>query len=150
MSFRSNIIAGWVLAACFVALGLYLTVGSQFRGERPEKMGYPIEGVVEASAEGAGAAAADVPIATLLATADVAAARSKASKWAKAANSLQVALALSQWALELDRNSTAISCALPPEHGKACTGAGLDAAPMLISWIEVASKLEGQDLLLPP
>lgn len=72
MSFRSNIIAGWVLAACFVALGLYLTVGSQFRGERPEKMGYPIEGVVEASAEGAGAAAADVPIATLLATADVA------------------------------------------------------------------------------
>ncbi len=72
MSFRSNIIAGWVLAACFAALGLYLIVGGQFRGERPEKMGYPIEGVVEASAEGAGAAVPDVPIATLLATADVA------------------------------------------------------------------------------
>lgn len=72
MSFRTNIIVGWILAAIFVGLGLFLVVGQQFRTERPEKMGYPIEGVVEASAEGAGPAAAEVPIATLLATADVA------------------------------------------------------------------------------
>ena len=40
-----------------------------FHGERPEKMGYAIEGVEE---EGAGGGAAEVPIATLLATADAA------------------------------------------------------------------------------
>lgn len=72
MSFRTNIIVGWILAAIFVGLGLSLVVGQFFRVERPEKMGYPIEGVVEASAESAGPAVAEVPIATLLASADAA------------------------------------------------------------------------------
>ena len=77
------------MAACFVALGLYLIVGSQFRGARPEKMGYPIEGVVEASAEGAGAAAPDVPIATLLASADVAKGTETFKKCASCHNAAQ-------------------------------------------------------------
>ena len=72
MSFRTNIIVGWILAAIFVGLGLSLVVGKYFHSERPEKMGYPIEGVVEDAAGGAGPAAPEVPIATLLATADVA------------------------------------------------------------------------------
>lgn len=72
MSFRTNIIVGWVLAAIFVGLGLSLVAGKFFHSERPEKMGYPIEGVVEASAEGGAPAAPEVPIATLLATADAA------------------------------------------------------------------------------
>lgn len=71
MSFRTNIIVGWILAAIFVGLGLMLVVGKFFHAERPEKMGYPIEGVVEAAPEGA-AAAPEVPIANLLATADAA------------------------------------------------------------------------------
>jgi cytochrome c len=68
MDNRTNTIAGWVLGACGVALGLSIVGGMVFHGEKPEKMGYPIEG---ASAEGDGAAEAPaVPIATLLATAD--------------------------------------------------------------------------------
>ncbi|MBB3691702.1 cytochrome c family protein [Sphingomonas sp. BK580] len=67
MDDRSNTIFGWVLAGAGVALGLSI-VGSQvFHGERPEKMGYAIEGVEEA---GGGGAAAEVPIASLLASAD--------------------------------------------------------------------------------
>ena len=67
MDDRTNTIAGWVLAACAGALGLSIASGMYFHAERPEKMGYPIEGVVE---EGAGGGAAEVPIATLLAAAD--------------------------------------------------------------------------------
>lgn len=70
MDNRSNTIAGWVLAGCVAALGLTIASGMVFHGERPEKMGYPIEGVVE---EGAGGGEAEVPIATLLASADAAA-----------------------------------------------------------------------------
>jgi cytochrome c len=70
MDNRSNTIAGWVLAACVTALGVTIASGMVFHDSRPEKMGYPIEGV-EAEA-GAGGAAAAVPIATLLASADVA------------------------------------------------------------------------------
>ncbi len=69
MSFRSNIIAGWVLAALGIALGLYIVMDKQFASHRPKKMGYPIEGVVEEAA-GAAAAAPEVPIETLLASAD--------------------------------------------------------------------------------
>ncbi len=69
MDNRTNTIAGWVLAGCGAALGLSIVGGMMFHGERPEKMGYAIEGVVE---EGAGGAAADVPIASLLPTADAA------------------------------------------------------------------------------
>lgn len=67
MNDRNNTIAGWVLGAGIVALGAGIVSSEYFRAERPEKMGYPIEGVVEA---GAGGAAAEVPIATRLATAD--------------------------------------------------------------------------------
>lgn len=71
MSFRTNIIVGWILAAIFVGLGLMLVVGKYFHSERPEKMGYPIEGVVEAAAESA-AAAPEVPISVMMASSDVA------------------------------------------------------------------------------
>jgi len=67
MDNRTNTIAGWTLAACGAALGLSIVGGMVYHGERPEKMGYPIEGVVE---EGAGGGAPEVPIATLLASAD--------------------------------------------------------------------------------
>lgn len=67
MDSRNNTIAGWVLAGCGAALGLSILGGMIFEGHRPAKMGYPIEGVEEA---GAGGAAAEVPIATLLPTAD--------------------------------------------------------------------------------
>lgn len=69
MDNRTNTIAGWTLAACGAALGLSIAGGMIFHGERPEKMGYAIEGVV---AEGGEAAAAEVPIASLLPTADAA------------------------------------------------------------------------------
>ena len=68
MDDRSNTIAGWVLAGGIVALGLSIVSGMYFHGETPEKEGFAV--VAEAGGE-AGAAAA-VPIATLLATADVA------------------------------------------------------------------------------
>lgn len=67
MDNRSNTIAGWVLGAGIVALGASIVTGELFHQERPEKMGYPIEGVV---IEGEGGAEAEVPIATLLAAAD--------------------------------------------------------------------------------
>jgi cytochrome c len=66
MDNRSNTIAGWVLAACVTALGVSIVSGMVFHEARPEKMGYPIEGVVEAG----GGEAAAVPIATLMASAD--------------------------------------------------------------------------------
>ncbi len=68
MDDRANTIAGWVLAGGIAALGLSIASSMIFHAEKPEKPGYAIEGA-DASAEG-GAAAADVPIATLLATAD--------------------------------------------------------------------------------
>ena len=68
MTDRFNAIAGWVLFAGIVALGTSLVTGEVFPQERPETMGYPIEGVV---VEGAGAEA-DKPIAFYLASADAA------------------------------------------------------------------------------
>jgi cytochrome c len=68
MKDRFNTIAGWVLFAGIVALGGTVLTGEIFKHERPEKMGYPIEGVV---LEGdAGAAEAEKPIAFYLASAD--------------------------------------------------------------------------------
>lgn len=67
MDDRTNTIAGWVLAACAGALGLSIVSGMYFHGGAPEKAGYPIEG-----AEAGAGAAAEVPIATLLAGADAA------------------------------------------------------------------------------
>jgi len=67
MTDRSNTIAGWVLAGGIAALGLSIASGMVFHTEKPEKPGYPIEGAEE---PGGGGAAADVPIASLLGTAD--------------------------------------------------------------------------------
>ncbi len=68
MDDRSNTIAGWVLAGGIVALGLSIVSGMYFHGEAPEKEGF----AVAAEAGGEAGAAAAVPIATLLATTDVA------------------------------------------------------------------------------
>ena len=64
---RNNTIAGWVLFAGIIALGGSVVTGEVFNHERPEKMGYPIAGVVE---EGAAAAVAEKPIEFYLASAD--------------------------------------------------------------------------------
>lgn len=69
MQDRSNFIAMFVLAAGIVALGASIVTGEVFNHERPEKMGYPIAGVVE---EGASAAVAEKPIEFYLAGADAA------------------------------------------------------------------------------
>ena len=68
MKDRQNTINGWVLFAGVVALGASIVAGEIFHSERPEKMGYPIEGV---EVEGGGAEA-EKPIAFYLASADVA------------------------------------------------------------------------------
>lgn len=67
MNDRNNTIAGWVLFAGIVALGGSLVAGEVFHSERPETMGFPIEGV-EAEGEGG---EAEQPIEFYLATADV-------------------------------------------------------------------------------
>ena len=68
MKDRQNTINGWVLFAGVVALGASIVTGEVFHSERPEKMGYPIEGV---AVEGEGGEAAK-PIEFYLASADVA------------------------------------------------------------------------------
>ena len=70
MQDRSTTIAGWVLFAGIVALGGSIVFGEVFKSERPEKMGYPIAGVVEEGA--ADAAVAEKPIEFYLASADAA------------------------------------------------------------------------------
>ncbi|RDV07302.1 cytochrome c family protein [Sphingorhabdus pulchriflava] len=67
---RNNTIAGWVLAAGIVALGSSILFGKVIHGEVPGegKQGYVIQGVES----GGGGAAAAVPLATLLASADIA------------------------------------------------------------------------------
>jgi cytochrome c len=69
MADRNNTIAGWVLAAGIVALGSSILFGKMFHSKEPEKQGYVIQGV-ESSDGGGGESA--VPLATLLASADVA------------------------------------------------------------------------------
>ena len=68
MDNRTNTIAGWVLGAGIVALGASIVTGEVFKAERPEKMGYPIEGVELEGEEGA--AAEEQPIAAFMAAAD--------------------------------------------------------------------------------
>ena len=68
MDNRTNTIAGWVLGAGIVALGASIVSSEVFHQERPEQMGYPIEGVV---VEG-GDAAVEEPIAVYLAKGDAA------------------------------------------------------------------------------
>lgn len=70
MSFRTNIIAGWLLAAFGVGLALFIFTDKYFASHRPEKMGYPIAGVVDEGASAGGAAAPEVPIGTMMASAD--------------------------------------------------------------------------------
>jgi cytochrome c len=69
MDNRFNTIAGWALAGGIAALGLSIASGMYFHAERPEHMGYVIEGVEEAG--DAGAAAVE-PLPTRLAKADLA------------------------------------------------------------------------------
>ena len=69
MDNRFNTIAGWVLGAGIVLLGATLVTGELFHAERPETMGYPIEGVEEEGDEGGEAVQ---PIAFYLQTADAA------------------------------------------------------------------------------
>ena len=65
MNDRFTTISGWVLFAGIVALGTSVVTGEVFHQERPETMGYPIEGVeVEGDGE------AEKPIAFYLASAD--------------------------------------------------------------------------------
>ncbi len=67
MDMKTNTIAGWALGAGMVALASAIVGGTIYHGGRPEKMGYPIEGVADDSG---GGEAAPVPIAALLPTAD--------------------------------------------------------------------------------
>jgi len=67
MDGKFNTMAGWVLGAGIVLLGAKLVTGEVYKAERPETMGYTIEGVEE---EGSGGAAAEQPIAFFLQTAD--------------------------------------------------------------------------------
>jgi cytochrome c len=71
MENRNNIIAGWALAAGIVALGGSILFGKMFHGEVPKegKQGYVIQGVEDTTGGGAVAA---IPVATLLASGDVA------------------------------------------------------------------------------
>ena len=70
MGDRFNTVAGWALFAGIIALGGGIVSSHFYHAERPEKMGYAIEGV---EAEGEGGAAAGPSLNTLLASADVAA-----------------------------------------------------------------------------
>lgn len=67
MDDRANTIAGWALGAGIAALGLTIVTGEYFAAERPEKMGYAVEGVVE---EGGDAASEEKPFAFYMAQAD--------------------------------------------------------------------------------
>jgi len=69
MDNRFNTIAGWVLGGGIVLLGATLFTGELFHAERPETMGYPIEGVEQ---EGGDGGEAEQPIAFYLQTADAA------------------------------------------------------------------------------
>ena len=66
MDDRTNTIAGWALAGGILALSLSIGTGMYYHSGHPEKPGYPVEGAEEAG----GAAKAEVPIASLLPTAD--------------------------------------------------------------------------------
>lgn len=67
MDDRANTIAGWVLAAGIVALGTSVVTGEYFAGERPEKMGYEVQGV---EADSGAAALAEKPFGFYMAQGD--------------------------------------------------------------------------------
>ncbi len=70
MDGRFNTFAGWALFAGIIALGGGIVSSKMFHSERPETMGYAIEGV---EGEGDAGGAAGPSLNTLLASADVAA-----------------------------------------------------------------------------
>ena len=70
MDDRSNTIAMMVLAAGIVALGGSIVTAEIFHAERPEKMGYVVEGVEAEAGESGEAAAPAQPIEFYLASAD--------------------------------------------------------------------------------
>ncbi|WP_257539032.1 cytochrome c family protein [Sphingobium sp. CFD-1] len=70
MGDRFNTVAGWALFAGIIALGGAIVSSKYYHSERPEKMGYAIEGV---EAEGEGGGDKGPGLNTLLAQADVAA-----------------------------------------------------------------------------
>lgn len=67
MDNRNNTIAGWVLFAMICALGLSIGSGMFFASHAPHTFGLPVEG-----GEESGGGASEVPLANLLATADIA------------------------------------------------------------------------------
>ena len=91
MDSRSNVIAMMVLGAGIVALGSSIVAGEVFDNERPEKMGYIVEGVEDTA--GGEAPAVVVPIASMMAPAigsseaasEISPTRSPASPWITAA-----------------------------------------------------------------
>ena len=70
MNDRFNTIAGWVLGGGIVLLGGMLVSNEVFKAHSPEQKGFPIQGVVEDPSPGE--AEPEQPIATFLASADVA------------------------------------------------------------------------------
>ncbi len=70
MSDRFNTAAGWALFAAIIALGGGIISSKIYHSDRPEPMAFAIEGV---EADGDGGAASGPSLATLLASADVAA-----------------------------------------------------------------------------
>ncbi|WP_420136439.1 c-type cytochrome [Sphingomonas sp.] len=53
MDDRANTIAGWALFAGIAGLGLTIVTGEYFHAERPEKMGYEVQGVEQEAGAGA-------------------------------------------------------------------------------------------------
>jgi cytochrome c len=69
MNDRTNTIAGWVLAAGIVGLFATVVTGELFKSERPEKMGYEVQGVEQ---EPGAAAVVEKPFAFYMSQADAA------------------------------------------------------------------------------
>jgi len=67
MNDRGNTIAGWILFAGIAGLGLTIVSGEHFAAERPEKMGYEVQGVEQ---ESGGAAVAEKPFAFYMSQGD--------------------------------------------------------------------------------
>lgn len=70
-SFEWNKIAGWALTAGIAVLGLSIVTGEIYKPHPLEKQAYVVEGVELEADAGAGAAAAEKPIAFYLASANV-------------------------------------------------------------------------------
>jgi cytochrome c len=69
MNDRANTIAGWILFAGIAGLGLTIVTGEHFKAERPEKMGYEVQGVEQ---DAGAAAVAEKPFAFYMSQGDAA------------------------------------------------------------------------------